>query len=85
MANRRLTDHELATLANPLIESVRSLLTELSAGDDSLMWALRRKLAKELLYDERGKPMHRKLLKASKRAEQQNKLAAVSCLRRTRC
>lgn len=54
---------------------VRAKLQELSGNDGSLLWALRRKLAKELLYDERGKPMHRKLLKSSKRGEQQNRCA----------
>jgi ribosomal protein L44E len=75
MANRRLTETELADLANPLIAMVRTRLSELSSGDASLLWALRRKLAKELFYDERGKPMFRKVLKASKRGEQQNKCA----------
>ncbi|HEX7679757.1 MAG TPA: hypothetical protein VF713_16625 [Thermoanaerobaculia bacterium] len=50
-------------------------MNDLSEGDPSLLWALRRKLAKELFYDERGKPTHRKLLKATKRGEQQNKCA----------
>jgi ribosomal protein L44E len=75
MANRRLTESELANLANPLVQTVRAKLQELSGDDNSLLWALRRKLAKELLYDERGKPMHRKLLKATKRGQQQNKCA----------
>lgn len=75
MANRRLTDDELKQLANPLLAELRAKLQELSGGDQSLLWALRRKLAKELSYDERGKPMHRKLLKATKRGEQHDQCA----------
>jgi hypothetical protein len=41
-----------------------------SSGDDQLLWALRRKLSKELSYLERGKPMERKALKLAKRVEQ---------------
>ena len=52
MANRRLTESELVNLANPLLQTVRAQLKELSRDDNSLLWALRRKLAKELLYDE---------------------------------
>src|SRR5688572_21687366 len=72
MPNRRLTDEELTTLFSPLILEVRSRLETLSSGDPNLRWALRRKLAKELIYDERGKPMHRHTLKAVKRAQQAN-------------
>ena len=57
---------------------VRENLQELSSGDAELMWALRRKVTKELSYDERGKPMHRKILKAQKRGEQGNHCAACS-------
>ena len=75
MPNRQLTDDERATLFAPLITEVRARLHELSAGDPALLWALRRKLAKELGYDERGKPMHRTMLKMRKRIEQQNRCA----------
>jgi ribosomal protein L44E len=78
MANRQLTADELQRLAAPLLSDLRSKLHELSGGDESLMWALRRKVAKELTYDERGKPILRKLLKATKRGEQRNK-CAVCC------
>jgi len=70
MPNRQLTQAELERLFTPLLRDVRSRLDQLSAGDDELLFALRRKLAKELAYDERGKPMQRKLLKARLRAEQ---------------
>lgn len=71
MPNRRLTDAERESHFMPLIATVRSLLLEAAAGDPNLHWALRRKLAKELVYDERSKPMDRKILKRKKRAEQQ--------------
>lgn len=73
--NRQLTQEELEKLFGPLIDGTRSRLTELSAGDKDLLWALRRKLFKELMYDERGKPMHRRKIKELKRAEQDNKCA----------
>jgi hypothetical protein len=69
-SNRRLTIEELEKLARPLLEDVRNRLVQLSAGDLDLQWALRRKLYKELIYDERGKPMYRRALKELKRKEQ---------------
>jgi hypothetical protein len=75
MPNRRLGPQELTELFNPLLVEVESRLEQLSGGDAELLWALRRKLAKELSYLERGKPMLRRLLKAAKRAEQGNKCA----------
>ncbi|MFY9826729.1 MAG: hypothetical protein WAM82_35570 [Thermoanaerobaculia bacterium] len=73
MPNRQLTADELEKLFTPLIMEVRLRLKDLSADDDNLHWALRRKLSKELTYDERGKPMQRRKLKELKRAEQDNK------------
>jgi hypothetical protein len=70
MPNRRLTDDELKELFTPLITQVRKWLRELSGDAEDLHWALRRKLAKELTYDERGKPMERRALKTRKRKEQ---------------
>src|SRR4051794_35692787 len=78
MPNRQLTDAERATLFAPLIAEVRARLDVLSGGDTALLWALRRKLAKELSYDERGKPMHRVMLKMQKRIEQANRCAMCS-------
>src|SRR5207249_2365341 len=59
----------------PILEEVRARLSGASGGDRQLLWALRRKLAKELTYDERGKPMHRVKLKALKRGEQSGRCA----------
>ena len=63
MANPRLTDKQRDNLFAPLIAQVRELIRNASDGDTSLYWALRRKLYKELSYDERGTPSHRKALK----------------------
>jgi len=75
MPNRQLTAQELADLFAPLIADVRARLVKLSGGDANLLFALRRKLAKELSYDERGTPTERNKLKAFKRGQQNNKCA----------
>lgn len=76
MPNRQLSQAEIEKLFAPLLAEVRIRLAELSDGDEDLLWALRRKLFKELTYDERGKPMQRRKLKELKRAEQDNKCAS---------
>jgi len=43
---------------------------QLSMGDPAAKFAFQRKIAKELTYDERGKPMPRRALKARKQGEQ---------------
>lgn len=75
MTNRRLTDEELTQMFRPILDEVRARLRDASQGDEGLLWALRRKLAKELTYDERGKPGHRVKLKALKRGQQGGKCA----------
>lgn len=70
MPNRILTDDERKALFVPLFEEVQRKLELMSNGDAGLLWALRRKLAKELVYGERSKPMHRKMLKLKKMAAQ---------------
>ncbi len=77
MANRLLTDDERERLFAPLVKDVRERLGQLSDGDVDLLWALRRKLAKELSYDERGKPMQRRMLKLKKAAAQKG--LCVAC------
>ena len=74
MPNRQLSEEEL-TQANALLEEIRERLAGLAAGDEELLFAFRRKIYKELTYDERGKPMQRKKLKDQKRAEQDNRCA----------
>lgn len=75
MPNRQLTAQELENLARPLLAEVEERLRVLAAGDANLFWALRRKLYKELMYGERGKPMRRVALKKAKRAEQSDRCA----------
>jgi DNA repair exonuclease SbcCD ATPase subunit len=67
--NRRLTSDEL-DLANAILDAARQRLEEAANGDQELLFALRRKLAKELTYDERSKPMIRRALKRRMRALQ---------------
>lgn len=62
MTNRRLTISELEK-ANELLDHIRSCVDHLSAGDTELRFALNRKVAKELTYDEREKPAVRRKLK----------------------
>lgn len=75
MANRQLTKPELEE-ANALLDDIRSRLEALSGGDRELLFAYRRKVAKELTHDERDKPMVRRRLKQQKRNEQ-NGLCAI--------
>jgi len=74
MPNRRLNESELED-ANRLLDEIRARLEELSNGSPELLWALRRKVYKELTYDERGKPMQRRRLKEQKRREQDGNCA----------
>lgn len=69
MANRQLTPKELER-ANALLDDIRSKLEALSAGEKDLLFAYRRKVFKELTYDERSKPMVRRKLKDQKWKEQ---------------
>ena len=62
-------------MANSLLEEVRRSIERLSENDLDLRFAIRRKIAKELTYDERGKPMQRKKLKL-KMLKLQNGLCA---------
>jgi UTP:GlnB (protein PII) uridylyltransferase len=54
MPNRNLTSDELKR-ANALLADIRERLDSLAAGDPLLLFAYRRKVAKELGYDERGR------------------------------
>lgn len=74
MPNRNLTPDELK-LANALLKEIRERMTALSADDPRLLFAYRRKIVKELGYDERGKPGARGKMKALKWGEQQGKCA----------
>ncbi len=69
MPHRRLTAAELVT-ANNLLAEFRARITATASGDEALVWALRRKIFKELMHDERGQPMARRALKELKRSAQ---------------
>ena len=71
MPNPRLTDDKLAQ-AHAILAAARAQLDVASAGDPILLFALRRKVQKELMHDERGTPAHRNRVKELKRAEQGN-------------
>lgn len=77
MANRRLTQKELMK-AHRLLGNIRRDLVRYSAGDQELLFAYRRKIFKELIYDERDKPMVRRKLKQQKRQEQNGLCAECS-------
>ncbi len=62
MPTRKLTEQELK-VANSLLEEFRQSIGRPSRDDPDLRFALRRKIAKELTYNERGKPAQRKKLK----------------------
>jgi UTP:GlnB (protein PII) uridylyltransferase len=69
MANRQLTQKELEH-ANALLDEIRAKLEALSEGEKDLLFAYRRKIYKELTYDERSKPTARRKLKDGKWKEQ---------------
>ena len=74
MANRTLTPDELK-LASALLAEVRDRIDKLSGDDPQLKFAYRRKIVKELGYDERSKPVVRNKLKMLKWALQDRKCA----------
>jgi hypothetical protein len=76
MNTRQLSDEERRELFAPIFDFVQSRLESASAGDAGLLFALRRKLQKELSYLERGKPTERRGLKLFMRGKQ-NGLCAV--------
>jgi hypothetical protein len=74
MANRNLNADELKR-ANELLKDIRERLKNLAGGDRLLYFAYRRKVIKELGYDERSKPLVRAKLKALKWGQQNGKCA----------
>jgi UTP:GlnB (protein PII) uridylyltransferase len=69
MPNRNLTPRELR-LARGLLREIRDRLAALAGADADLLFAYRRKIAKELGYDERSSPMVRRKLKKQKWKDQ---------------
>lgn len=60
--NPQLTPEQLDD-ARKLLTEIREKINALAGGDPGLVFAFRRKVYKELNYDERGKPGKRKRLK----------------------
>src|SRR3981081_3975702 len=77
MPNRNLGVDELRR-ANELLRDIREQLTSLAGSDPLLLFAYRRKIVKELAYDERGKPGERGKLKALKWGQQHGKCSDCS-------
>lgn len=69
MPNRRLNNEQIEE-ANALLKEIREKIEVLGGNDRDLKFAYRRKVFKELMYDERSKPMIRRALKAKKMKEQ---------------
>ncbi|MFH1081688.1 MAG: hypothetical protein V1766_15740 [Pseudomonadota bacterium] len=76
MPNPLLTRDQREKLFRPLFTKIKSDLENASCGDLQVLWALRRKIAKELVYLERGTPAERRKLQNQKYSEQ-NGLCAI--------
>jgi len=70
MPNRQLTKDEIQNIFKPLIHEIREMIIKAAHNNPEMHWALRRKIVKELGYDEKGHPMLRKQLKAQRFKEQ---------------
>ena len=62
MSNPQLKKPQLKQ-AKELLDEIRDKIKALADNDHSLIFAFRRKIRKELMYDERGKPVQRRKLK----------------------
>lgn len=62
---RQLSDDE-RNAAREILQNIHEQLDNASSGDHDLLWAIRRYIYKQLMYDERGNPMVRKKLKELK-------------------
>lgn len=74
MPTRKLNEQELREF-DSLLADVRRSIKRLGGNDPTLLFAFRRKLAKELIYDERLKPAKRRQLKTRKFRSQSGKCA----------
>jgi hypothetical protein len=74
MPNRTLNEIELGQ-ASALLHEINARLDALSHGDPDLLFAFRRKVAKQLVYAERSSPMARRKLKIQKRKQQDGRCA----------
>ena len=78
MPSRRMTTEELAT-SREILDQIRQRIREAAGSDSMLEFALNRYIWKNVMYDERGKPAHRKRLKHRKLAEQQGICGYPEC------
>ncbi len=69
MSNPQLNKIQISK-AKKLLEVIRKEIEKLANNDIKLVFAFRRKIYKELTYDERGTPMERKKLKDLLRKKQ---------------
>lgn len=69
-------DEEQVRQAHALLAEIRGRIQALAGGDADLVFAYRRKVAKELTYDERGKPGLRRRLKRQVAKRQAGRCAA---------
>ncbi len=69
MANPQLNRTQLSE-AKKLLEKIRKEIKVIANNNPKLIFAFRRKIYKELMYDERSKPMERKRLKGLLRKKQ---------------
>jgi hypothetical protein len=74
MPKRNLDPEELKK-ANRLLAEIRQRIDDLAGDDAPLRFAFRRKVYKELIYDEREKPSVRRKVKIRKYDEQRGKCA----------
>lgn len=70
MANPILSKEDREHLFRPLFAEFVAMIAEASGGDENRLRALRRKIAKELVYLERSKPGDRARLKKVMRSKQ---------------
>jgi hypothetical protein len=78
MANPILTRADREHLFRPLFAEIVNMIVEAANCDEDLLWALRRKIAKELVYLERSRPADRTRLKKLVRAKQEGLCARCS-------
>lgn len=76
MPNPMLSREDREHLFRPLFAEIVAMITEAADGDEDRLWALRRKIAKELVYIERSRPGDRAKLKKLMRSKQ-NGLCAL--------
>ncbi|MHB8633035.1 MAG: hypothetical protein ACYDBQ_03575 [Thermoplasmatota archaeon] len=77
--NPQLSPAQLAE-AKKVLDEVRNRILGLAGDDPDLVFAYRRKIAKELNYDERSKPAKRRRLKQQLLKAQDGKCASCAAL-----